>query len=1134
MPIVKKGYCTLCRSRCGTLNTVVQDQLVSVAPDTDHPTGQAMCLKGRAAPELVHNPNRILTPMRRTAPKGAVDPGWEAISWEEALDEITQKLSQIRTESGPEAVVFGVTTPSGTPLSDSIDWIERFVRAFGSPNIAYGTEVCNWHKDHAHEFTYGCGIPVADYEQAELIMLWGHNPVNTWLAQAHAIANGRAKGAQLLVIDPRKTALAAQAECWLPVRPGTDAALALGLIRACIDQGGYDAAFIRQWTNAPLLVRSDTAHFVRAEEIDGGNADTGWVVWDTHNQRPVAYDTEQSTLPVASEQVALTGAYELSLGGQTVVCHPVFELLQRQVAQYTPEVVAELTGVPAEALQQAAQLLSQSRATAYHAWSGVAQSDQATQTERAIAILYALTGSFDKPGGNRLYTKHPSRAVNGLDLISDTQRAKALGRDERPLGPPATGWITALDMYQAILTAQPYRVRAFFGFGTNQLSSQADVDLGQAAFEQLEFHVHCDLYDTPTARYADIFLPVNTPWEREGLRLGFEINQAAHERIQWRPQMVPARGASRSDNEIVFELAGRLGMGALFFEGSLERAWDYQLAPLGLSVAQLRAQPDHSVRVPTEQVDQKYTRTGFATPTRRVELYSERLMRHGYAPLPHYEAPASALADETAARYPLVLTSAKSGYYCHSQHRGAVSLRKRAPYPTVMLHPDLARSRGVGPNDWVQIETPSGAARFVAVIDAGIAPDTVCAEYGWWQAAPEINAPAYGVQGPRSSNYNSLISAQTHDPISGSIPMRGFSCELRLDPLTPTHQRPWEGTRPMRVQALRPVTADVLEITLACVEGEKLPDYQPGQHISLTVAQAEGQPLTRNYSLVGPARLSDRAHYQIAVRHQTGVDEAGAPWQGKVSSWLHQQLGVGDVVQLGVPKGLFVMPEHSTQPVVLIAGGIGITPFMAYLQTLAQADERPEVWLYYANRSPDSTAYETELAELEKQWPELHIHRYYDAPVPELGIEAERISAEQFDAALIKRRARFYICGPKAMMDALRSGLVARGVPNFDIFTEVFRSPPVVSAEHSGPFEVCFVRSEALTVPWRAASGTLLDLGEKSGLSLPSGCRAGQCESCAVRVISGEVLHLDGSVPEDPEMCLTCQAIPLTDLVLDA
>src|SRR5699024_1654670 len=134
MPTVKKGYCTLCRSRCGTLNTVENDQLIKVEPDPEHPTGQAICPKGRPAPERAH------------------DRGGHADAWDEALDARAHKLGQLRAASRPQPVAFGVKTHRGTPLSDSIDWIARFVRAFGRPSLACAAEVCNSHKDHAHEF----------------------------------------------------------------------------------------------------------------------------------------------------------------------------------------------------------------------------------------------------------------------------------------------------------------------------------------------------------------------------------------------------------------------------------------------------------------------------------------------------------------------------------------------------------------------------------------------------------------------------------------------------------------------------------------------------------------------------------------------------------------------------------------------------------------------------------------------------------------------------------------------------------------------------------------------------------------------------------------------------------------------
>jgi anaerobic selenocysteine-containing dehydrogenase len=123
--------------------------LIEVRPDPDHPTGGALCPKGLAAPEIVYSDRRILHPMRRTRPKGDPDPGWVGISWDEALDSVARHMDAARQTIGPEAVAFGCTTPSGTAIADSIEWIERSIRNFGSPNTIYGTELCNWHKDHA-------------------------------------------------------------------------------------------------------------------------------------------------------------------------------------------------------------------------------------------------------------------------------------------------------------------------------------------------------------------------------------------------------------------------------------------------------------------------------------------------------------------------------------------------------------------------------------------------------------------------------------------------------------------------------------------------------------------------------------------------------------------------------------------------------------------------------------------------------------------------------------------------------------------------------------------------------------------------------------------------------------------------
>src|SRR3954451_192133 len=157
------GFCPLCRSRCGCVSVVEEGRLVAVEPDPAHPTGAALCVKGRAAPELVESAERLLHPVRRTRPKGSRDPGWEPVSWDEALDWTAASMRQVADPLGSESVAFAVTSPSGTGISDSIVWIERLVRLFGSPNMVYSTEICNWHKDFAAAYTFGVGIPAPDF-----------------------------------------------------------------------------------------------------------------------------------------------------------------------------------------------------------------------------------------------------------------------------------------------------------------------------------------------------------------------------------------------------------------------------------------------------------------------------------------------------------------------------------------------------------------------------------------------------------------------------------------------------------------------------------------------------------------------------------------------------------------------------------------------------------------------------------------------------------------------------------------------------------------------------------------------------------------------------------------------------------
>ncbi|MBV2142125.1 molybdopterin-dependent oxidoreductase [Falsochrobactrum sp. TDYN1] len=1139
------GYCTLCRSRCGTLNTVRNGQFVSVRPDPSHPTGKAMCMKGRAAPELVHSPHRQLHPMRRTTPKGSVDPGWVRITWEEALAETAEKLGRVKAESGAEAVAFSVTTPSGTPLSDSIDWIERFIRRFGSPNTCYGTEICNWHKDFAHAFTFGSGLPPADYSNADTILLWGHNPANTWLAQANEISVGRSRGAKLVVVDPRPTALAKQADVWLPVRPGTDGALALGMIRLILDNNLHDEHFLRNWTNAPLLVRQDNGLLLREQVVWPDAVTDRYVAWDGCRNVPAAIDSDRALPADKAQALQLRGDVELIDGdGQRLLCTPALELLARAAAPYCPEYVQSITGVSPDALAAATELMSAGRRIAYHAWTGIGQHTNATQTERAVASLYALSGSYDVVGGNRVRRGPFYRPVNELDALSSEQLSKALGSNERPIGPPATGWVTARDMYRAIIEGTPYRVRALMAFGANLPVSQADSALAEEALKSLEFHVHCDLFETPAARYADIFMPVNTPWEHEGIRFGFEISDDAASLVQFRQRLVEPRGQSRSDNDIVFDLACRLGMSKEFFGGNLEAGWNYMLEPLGLTVTALRAQPE-GIKCEVDCRERKYQLPhhdgtdrirGFDTQTRRVELYSELLHRNGQPPVATFVPPAEdeiTRRDGNERRFPLVLSSAKNGYYCHSQHRSLASLRKRAPEPIAEIGQGLAREHGVHEGDWIRISTRNGAARFVARLVPNLADDVVVAEFGWWQACPELDRSILPIRGAESSNANNLISADAVDPVSGSIPHRSFRCNIELDPLTERRQRAWPGYSPFRVVRSTAEADGVRGVVFEAMDGRQLPDFRPGQHIQVRI----GDGTSRAYSLTGAAQIDGRTHYSIAVRHQKGVAPDGAVFEGRMSSYINCHMKEGDTVELMAPSGNFVLPRKSQQPLILLAGGVGITPFISLMESLPDGDET-EIWLFYGNLNSRTHAFRCRIAEHSQRLPGLRVVNHYDAPLPceEKGRDfasSARISADVVPQHLLGRQPRIYMCGPPGMMKAFADGLVARGIPPFDIFSEVFRSPPGPIIDDGRQYTVTFSQSHKMPEIWTAAHGPLLQFADKLGLNLPSGCRVGQCESCAVRVVSGTVRHLHGTEPDDPAICLTCQAIPTSDVVLD-
>lgn len=790
-----RGYCSLCVARCGCVATVENGRFTRLDPDPSHPTGAALCAKGHAAPELVYSKDRLTKPLRRTRPKGDADPGWQEISWDVALDEIASAMKLIASKHGPEAVAFSQSSPSTTAIADAMPYVSRLMNAFGSPNLVWNLELCGWGRSFATRYAFGepvvggsSGGAMPDIANSGCLVLWGYNPSISRLTHATATVAALKRGMKLIVIDPRKAKLANKADVWLRVRPGADGALALGLANQMIEHGWFDRDFIRDWSNGPFLVRDDTGQLLRASDLALHGDPKRYVAWCTQSAQPVAYDASVGRYEQRSEHLALTGEYAIDTPAGAIRCRPVFEHYAALCRKFTPDVVEATCWVPREQLEETARLIWHSRPVSYYAWSGHEQHANATETARAMALLYALTGCFDTPGGNVVLPAVPSRAIVGRELPAAQGLAPSVGAALRPLGPARWGAVTAGDFYAAVLDSKPYPVRALIGFGSNMLLSQGDPRRGREALAALDFYAHADLFMTPTASMADIVLPITSCFETPALKIGFDVDAAAQSLVQLRQAVVSPLGEARSDIEFIFGLADRLGLGKEFWNGSIEESYRDRLGPSGVTLEQLRAEPG-GVRVALTTRHKKYAEVdgagnakGFATPSKKIEFWSETFVDHGYSALPEFVEPRNGpiASPAFAKRYPLVLTCAKPTVFCQSQHRGLPSLRSKARHPEIELHPDAAATRGVGEGYWVTVETPAGSMRARAHLNDKLDPRVVVGQHGWWQACADLDLPGYDPFDASGSNYNFTLDPTDCDPISGTPEHRANLCEVTL------------------------------------------------------------------------------------------------------------------------------------------------------------------------------------------------------------------------------------------------------------------------------------------------------------------------------------------------------------------
>ena len=331
-------------------------------------------------------------------------------------------------------------------------------------------------------------------------------------------------------------------------------------------------------------------------------------------------------------------------------------------------------------------------------------------------------------------------------------------------------------------------------------------------------------------------------------------------------------------------------------------------------------------------------------------------------------------------------------------------------------------------------------------------------------------------------------------------------------------------------------------------DGKPLPAFRPGQFLTFRLAvgdPAEGQSknVVRCYSLSDAPRPD---HYRVSIKRvQAPPDHPEAP-PGVSSGFFHDQVQVGDHLMVRAPSGHFHLVEEEPLPIVLIGGGIGITPMLSILNSVLERGIGREIWLYYGVRNGSEHVMKGHLRTLADKHNNFHLHVCYSAPREDdvEGVDYDhrgRVDLPLLRNTLRLARYQFYVCGPKPMMESLVPGLEEWGVETGDIYYESFGPATLVKHEKPAPattgahpVNITFSRS-GKRLTWDPAAASLLEFAESNSIDVDSGCRAGSCGSCQTALTAGEIEYSQQPDADiEPGHCLLCIATPSCDLVLEA
>jgi thiosulfate reductase/polysulfide reductase chain A len=726
----KAIICCACSQQCGVVVHVEDSRIVGISGDKNHPVSWGfICPKGTRAAELHYDHARIDWPLKRVGKK--TEGRWQQIGWEQALDEIAAKVRALKRTFSPESIALTFGTIHGS------DWGigERFLNLLGSPNSAGQDKICSGPTTIAEALTYGFGptgvSPVPGITKC--MVLWGRRPSASAPLLWRQIVKARHGGAKLVVVDPLRTLEARQADVWLQLKPGSDAALALGWLNVIFRQELYDRDFVHRHTVgfAELEKRAREYPPERVAELT-------WIAEQDIVESARIYARSSPALLIAGNGLCQIGVGAVQ-GSRALACVvAVTGNLNRKGAN-------RVAGPPKAVVANGDMML--------------ADRLPAEQRRKRLGSDYFwLLGQsynrFDEAMSRIWYGKR--------NLMNWTASA------HEP------------SLWRAITTQKPYPVRALFVQHHNPIGASANARQVAEALRSpnLELLVVHDLFLTPTAQFADYVLPASHWLEKPFFSVGLASIGCAGDYAEAAEAAIPPEFGHRSDYDLWRDLGQRLGQ-EQDWPRTAEKFYDQCLCPSGLAFEDLARQsgPWTGIGAPTER---ESGLPSFGTVSGKVELCSDILGSSGCDPLPSHVEPE--IFRRYTRDFPLVLTTGGrliEGFHQNAQQTSC--FRKKFPDPVAQIHPQVAAQLEIIDGEWIRIETPIGNVTQRARITDIVAPRVVQADR-WWYPERSGTEPVFYNFWETNINVCTDDDPASCDPVMGSWTLRAVPCRLsKLD-----------------------------------------------------------------------------------------------------------------------------------------------------------------------------------------------------------------------------------------------------------------------------------------------------------------------------------------------------------------